>query len=74
MLGVATLFSLLGATASVLGRVLLLMGGALIMLFGVMSLLGKGFTGMAKKSGGTANTLLRTWLFSRDSRLPQLTK
>jgi cytochrome c-type biogenesis protein len=63
MLGVATMFSLLGASASVLGRVLLqnqqlllLIGGALIMLFGVMSLLGKGFTGMAQKSGGTANT------------------
>ncbi len=63
MLGVATMFSLLGASASVLGRVLLqnqqlllLIGGTLIMFFGVMSLLGKGFTGMAQKSGGTANT------------------
>ncbi|NCF68225.1 MAG: hypothetical protein GWP61_19860 [Chloroflexi bacterium] len=63
MLGVATMFSLLGASASVLGRVLLqnqqlllLIGGALIMGFGVMSLLGKGFTGLAQKSGGTANS------------------
>jgi cytochrome c-type biogenesis protein len=63
MLGVATMFSLLGASASVLGRVLLqnqqlllLIGGALIMGFGVMSLLGKGFSGMAQNSGGTANT------------------
>jgi cytochrome c-type biogenesis protein len=63
MLGVATMFSLLGATASVLGRfllqnqqLLLIIGGTLIMVFGVMSLLGKGFTGMAQNSGSTANT------------------
>jgi cytochrome c-type biogenesis protein len=63
MLGVATMFSLLGASASVLGRVLLnnqqlllLIGGALVMFFGVMSLLGKGFTGLAPKSSGTANS------------------
>jgi len=63
MLGVATMFSLLGASASVLGRILLqnqqlllLIGGALIMGFGVMSLMGKGFTGLAEKSGGTANS------------------
>ena len=63
MLGVATMFSLLGASASVLGRVLLqnqqlllLIGGAMIMIFGVMSLLGKGFTGLAQNSGGTAKT------------------
>lgn len=50
MLGVATMFSLLGASASALGRLLLqnqqlllLFGGAIVMGFGVMSLLGKGF-------------------------------
>jgi cytochrome c-type biogenesis protein len=63
MLGVATMFSLLGASASVLGRILLqnqqlllIIGGALVMFFGVMSLLGKGFTGFTAKSGGTAKS------------------
>jgi cytochrome c-type biogenesis protein len=53
MLGLGTMFSLLGATASVIGRTLnqnqqliLLIGGALVIVFGVMSLLGKGFTGL----------------------------
>ncbi len=56
MLGVATVFSLFGASASTLGKVLrqnqdliLLIGGALIVVFGTMSLLGKGFTGMSKE-------------------------
>ena len=57
MLGVATMFSLLGASASALGRLLLqnqglllLIGGTLVMGFGVMALLGKGFTGMSQNS------------------------
>ena len=57
MLGVATMFSLLGASASALGRLLLqnqglllLLGGAIVMVFGVMSLLGKGFTGLKAQS------------------------
>jgi cytochrome c-type biogenesis protein len=52
MLGLATTFSLFGAAGFALGRVLLqnqqvimLVGGAAIILFGVMSLLGRGFTG-----------------------------
>lgn len=52
MLGLATTFSLFGAAGFVLGRVLLqnqqlimLVGGAAIIIFGVMSLLGRGFTG-----------------------------
>lgn len=52
MLGLATTFSLLGATGFALGRVLgqnqgliMLIGGAAIIIFGVMSLLGRGFTG-----------------------------
>ncbi|MCA9867044.1 MAG: cytochrome c biogenesis protein CcdA [Anaerolineae bacterium] len=52
MLGLATTFSLLGATGFALGRVLgqnqgfiMLIGGAAIVIFGVMSLLGRGFTG-----------------------------
>ena len=56
MLGVALMFSLLGASASALGRfvlssqqLLLLFGGAIVMVFGVMSLLGKGFTGVSSK-------------------------
>ena len=51
MLGLATTFSLLGAVGFALGRVLLgnqqiilLVGGAFIIVFGVMSLLGMGFT------------------------------
>lgn len=53
VLGLATVFSLLGASASALGSLLrdfqdafLILGGALVLVFGVMSLLGKGFTGM----------------------------
>ena len=56
MLGVATMFSLLGASASAIGRLfvqnqelLLIIGGAIVMVFGVMSLLGKGFTGVGSK-------------------------
>lgn len=55
MLGLATTFSLMGAGASVIGRVLrqnqtliMLLGGSMIVIFGVMSLLGKGFTGARK--------------------------
>jgi len=47
MLGLASMFALLGASASVLGRLLLqnqqlllLFGGSLVLIFGVMSLLG----------------------------------
>jgi cytochrome c biogenesis protein CcdA len=56
------MFALLGAGASLLGRVLLqnqqlilLFGGSLILVFGVMSLLGKGFTGVSQASGGTVD-------------------
>ncbi len=52
MLGLATTFSLLGAAGFALGRVLgqnqtliMLIGGSAIDLFGVMSLLGRGFSG-----------------------------
>jgi cytochrome c-type biogenesis protein len=62
MLGVAGMFALLGAGASLLGRVLLqnqqlilLFGGSLILIFGVMSLLGKGFTGMNQATTGTVD-------------------
>jgi cytochrome c-type biogenesis protein len=57
MLGLATVFSVMGAGASALGRLLrqnqgliMLIGGALIMVFGVMSLLGRGFTGVKEQS------------------------
>lgn len=53
MLGLATMFSLLGAGASALGSVLftnsnllLLIGGSLIIIFGIMSVVGQGFSGM----------------------------
>ncbi len=57
MLGLASMFALLGASASVLGRLLLqnqqlllLFGGSLVLVFGVMSLLGNGFTGMSQST------------------------
>lgn len=53
MLGVATMFSAFGAGASAIGTVLrqsqgliLLIGGTLVVVFGVMSLMGQGFTGV----------------------------
>ncbi|MDJ0754327.1 MAG: cytochrome c biogenesis protein CcdA [Ardenticatenaceae bacterium] len=56
VLGLATVFSLLGASASALGSLLrdfqdfiLIFGGALVLVFGVMSLMGKGFTGMTQE-------------------------
>lgn len=54
MLGLGTTFSLLGAGGFILGRVLgqnqgllMIAGGAAIVVFGVMSLLGQGFSGVA---------------------------
>ena len=54
MLGLGTTFSLLGAAGFALGRVLgqnqsliMLIGGTAILIFGVMSLLGRGFSGAA---------------------------
>ncbi|MCI0397808.1 MAG: cytochrome c biogenesis CcdA family protein [Chloroflexi bacterium] len=65
MLGLATTFSILGAGASVIGRTLrqnqqliLLIGGSLILAFGVMSLLGKGFTGLKHEEEREYNTSL----------------
>jgi cytochrome c-type biogenesis protein len=62
MLGLASMFALLGASASVLGRVLLqnqqlilLFGGSLVIVFGVMSLLGKGFAGMSQSTDAAVN-------------------
>jgi cytochrome c-type biogenesis protein len=56
MLGLATVFSIMGAGASVLGRVLrqnqsllMLMGGSIIIIFGVMALMGRGFTGVQRQ-------------------------
>lgn len=56
MLGLATMFSLMGAGASAIGQtlrqsqyLLLLLGGAVVLLFGVMSLLGKGFGGLQQR-------------------------
>ncbi len=62
LLGLSAMFALLGASASILGRVLLrnqdlilLFGGSLILVFGVMSLLGMGFTGMSGASDKVVN-------------------
>jgi cytochrome c-type biogenesis protein len=64
MLGLATMFSLLGAGASFIGRflndsadLLLLFGGSLIVVFGLMSLMGKGFTGFQTR--GESSTARR---------------
>lgn len=61
MLGLAAVFSIMGAGASVLGRVLrqnqsliLLFGGSLVIMFGVMSLLGRGFGGIQKQDDQVA--------------------
>jgi cytochrome c-type biogenesis protein len=62
MLGLASMFALLGASASLLGRVLLqnqqlllLFGGSLVLVFGAMSLLGRGFGGMSQNNDPSAN-------------------
>lgn len=61
-LGLATTLVLLGATASALSQLLLhnlryltLIGGLLVIAFGVMSLLGKGFSGLALLERPTAS-------------------
>ncbi len=67
MLGLGTTFSLLGAVGFALGRVLrqneqmlILIGGAFILVLGVMSFLGKGFSGMQPSGGSqTHNTTLK---------------
>lgn len=65
MLGLGTMFSLLGAGASAIGRLLnqnsdllLLIGGSAVLLFGVMSLLGKGFSGFVQEEDIERNTSL----------------
>ena len=67
MLGLATTFTLLGATGFALGRVLgqnqgfiMLVGGAAIVVFGVMSLLGRGFTGATGISTQTRSPDMRS--------------
>lgn len=70
MLGLATMFSLLGAAGFVVGqliiqnqRLILLLGGALVLAFGVMSLLGRGFGGFKESSQGHSTTLGGSYLF-----------
>ena len=72
MLGLATMFSLLGAGASAVGSLLrnsqgliMLIGGALILVFGVMSLMGSGFTGMKTEESDIARrtTLGGSYIF-----------
>jgi cytochrome c-type biogenesis protein len=55
MVGLGFTFAIMGAGASVVGRVLrqnqqliMLVGGALVIMFGVMSLLGRGFGGLQR--------------------------
>lgn len=71
MLGLATTFSLLGAVGFALGRVLqqsqsliMLVSGAVIVIFGVMSILGRGFSGATGLSTQTRSPGMRgSYLF-----------
>ncbi|HSH03325.1 MAG TPA: cytochrome c biogenesis CcdA family protein [Anaerolineae bacterium] len=73
MLGLATTFTILGAGAFALGQLfynnqflIMLISGALIIIFGVMSILGKGFTGVQGSDGGAqpqSTTLGGSYLF-----------
>lgn len=70
MLGLATMFSLLGAGASFIGRLLndsadllLLFGGSLIVGFGLMNLMGKGFSGFQRDDTEHSATLGGSYLF-----------
>jgi cytochrome c biogenesis protein CcdA len=63
MLGLATVFSIMGAGASAIGRILrdnqsliMLLAGSLVIVFGVMSLMGKGFSGVQQQEEETRNT------------------
>lgn len=70
MLGLGTTFSLFGAVGFVVGQVLIrnqqiimLLGGAVVLSFGVMSLLGKGFTGVQASEQTHNTTLSGSYLF-----------
>jgi len=63
MLGLATVFSLMGAGASIIGRILrdnqaliMLFAGSLIIVFGVMSLMGRGFSGVQQQEEKVQNS------------------
>lgn len=65
MLGLASIFSIMGAGASIVGQVLrqnqtliLLISGALILVFGLMSILGRGFTGVQAQENKVQNRSL----------------
>ncbi len=70
MLGLGTTFSLFGAAGFFVGQVLiqnqrliLLLGGALVIAFGVMSLLGSGFTGFKEDNQARSTTIGGSYLF-----------
>lgn len=70
MLGLGAMFSLLGAGASAIGRVLnqssdllLLVGGSVVVVFGVMSLLGRGFTGFLDQESERSHSLGGSFAF-----------
>lgn len=70
ILGLGTTFSLFGAAGFALGQVLrrsesliLLVGGAIVLVFGVMSLLGKGFSGVQTQTQTHEATLKGSYLF-----------
>jgi thiol:disulfide interchange protein len=61
----ATIFSILGAGASIIGRVLqqntnliLLVGGSAVLIFGVLSLMGRGFGGLQQQQSTSRSTTL----------------
>ena len=70
LFGLATMFTFLGAGASALGTLLyknnyliLLLGGTFIILFGLMSLIGRGFSGMGTGEGERAASTWGSFIF-----------
>lgn len=70
MLGLGVMFSLLGAGASAIGNLLnqsadmlLLFGGSFIVVFGMMSLMGKGFSGLVQEDGARNDSLGGSFVF-----------
>ena len=70
LFGLATMFTFLGAGASALGTLLyknnyliLLLGGTFIILFGLMSLIGRGFSGIGTGEGERAASTWGSFIF-----------
>lgn len=70
MLGLGVMFSFLGAGASAIGSLLnqsadllLLIGGSFIVIFGLMSLMGKGFSGFVQENTASNDSLGGSFVF-----------